>query len=134
VLLRKVKEVDPDIVVIVMTAYSSVDQAVEAMREGAFHYARKPFVLDEMLVLVEKGLETTRLTREMKALRASVSAPYSFDQIIGKSAPMREAKDLLEKVAASPASTVLLHGESGTGKDMAAKIIHFTSARASGCS
>jgi len=129
VLLRKLKELDPDILVIVMTAYSSVDQAVAAMKEGAFHYARKPFVLDEMMVLCEKGLETTRLKREMKALRASLSAPYSFDQIIGQSAPMREAKDLMERVAASPASTVLLHGESGTGKDMAAKIIHFTSAR-----
>jgi len=129
-LLRKIKELDSDIVVVVMTAYSSVDQAVQAMKEGAFHYARKPFVLEEMLVLCEKGLETTRLKREMKTLRASVAAPYSFDQIIGQSAPMREAKDLMAKVAASPASTVLLHGESGTGKDMAAKIIHFTSPRA----
>jgi two-component system, NtrC family, response regulator AtoC len=128
-LLRRLKEVDPDIVVIVMTAYSSVDQAVQAMKEGAFHYARKPFVLEEMMLLCEKGLETTRLKREMKTLRASLSAPYSFDQIIGQSAPMREAKDLMGKVAASPASTVLLHGESGTGKDMAAKIIHFTSPR-----
>ena len=128
-LLRKIKELDADVVVIVMTAYSSVDQAVAAMKEGAFHYARKPFVLDEMMVLCEKGLETTRLKREMKALRASLSEPYSFDRIIGQSGPMREAKDLMGKVAASPATTVLLHGESGTGKDMAAKIIHFTSPR-----
>jgi DNA-binding NtrC family response regulator len=129
-LLRKVKEIDPDIVVIVMTAYSSVDQAVQAMKQGAFHYARKPFVLEEMMVLCEKGLETTRLKREMKVLRESLSAPYSFDQIIGQSAPMKEAKEVMSKVAASSAATVLLHGESGTGKDMAAKIIHFTSPRA----
>ncbi len=128
-LLRKIKAVDPDIVVIVMTSYSSVDRAVQAMKEGAFHYARKPFVLDEMLVLCEKGLETTRLKREMKALRASLSAAYSFAQLVGQSAAMREAKDLMAKVAASPASTVLLHGESGTGKDVAAKIIHFASPR-----
>jgi two-component system, NtrC family, response regulator AtoC len=128
-LLRKIKEADLDIVVIVMTAYSSVDQAVQAMKEGAFHYARKPLVLDEMLVLCERGLETTRLKREMKALHATLSAPYSFDQIIGQSASMKQVKEQMRKVAASPASTVLLHGESGTGKDMAAKIIHFTSPR-----
>jgi DNA-binding NtrC family response regulator len=128
-LLRKVKQVEPEIVVIVTTAYSSIDQAVAAMKEGAFHYARKPFVLDEMLILVEKGLETTRLKREAKALRETISAPYSFDRLIGKSAPMLEAKGLMRTLAASPASTVLLHGETGTGKDMAAKTIHFNSAR-----
>ncbi len=128
-LLQQIKALDPDVVVIVMTANSSVEQAVEAMKQGAYHYARKPLILEELLVLVEKGLETTRLTREMKALRANLSAPYSFDRIIGESPAMREAKELMRKVATSPVSTVLLHGESGTGKDMAAKTIHFNSDR-----
>jgi len=128
-LLRQLKEAYAEVVVIMMTAHSSVSLVVEAMREGAFHYATKPFVLDELLMFVEKGLETTRLRREVKALVANQSEPYTFDRIIGDSPVMREAKELLRKIAGSPASTVLLLGESGTGKDLAAKVIHFNSGR-----
>jgi DNA-binding NtrC family response regulator len=102
------------------------------MRLGAYHYINKPFDLDEMLLLVEQALETTRLKREVRALRASQSEPYSFAKIIGQSGPMVEIKDLLAKIASSPASTVLLTGESGTGKDLAAKCIHYNSDRAAG--
>jgi two-component system, NtrC family, response regulator AtoC len=128
-LLRQLKEADAEVVVIMMTAHSSVDLVVEAMKQGAFHYTTKPFEIDELLVLVEKGLETTRLRREVKALVANQSEPYTFDRIIGDSPGMLEVKDLLRKIAGSPASTVLLLGESGTGKDLAAKAVHFNSAR-----
>ncbi|MBI3490857.1 MAG: sigma-54-dependent Fis family transcriptional regulator [Acidobacteria bacterium] len=128
--LKKIKESDADTLVILLTAYSTVDTAVEAMKHGAYHYANKPFNLDEIALLVEKALETTRLRREVRALRASQARPYSIDHIVGQSRPMTDVKALLQKVATSPASTVLLTGESGTGKDLAAKVLHYSSERA----
>jgi DNA-binding NtrC family response regulator len=128
--LRKMKEADPDTLAIMLTAMLSVDVAVAAMQAGAYHYVNKPFNLDEIAVLVEKALETTRLRREVRALRASQAQPYSVDRIVGQSDAIAEAKALLQKVAASPASTVLLTGESGTGKDLAAKVLHYASDRA----
>ena len=128
--LKRIKERTPDTLVILLTAYSSVDTAVEAMKHGAFHYANKPFNLDEITLLVEKALETTRLRREVRALRATQAQPYSFDRIVGQSQSLVTVKALLAKVAASPASTVLLTGESGTGKDLAAKVLHYNSSRA----
>src|SRR5256886_2963484 len=129
--LKRIKESDPETLVILLTAYSTVDTAVEAMKSGAYHYANKPFNLDEIALLVEKALETTRLRREVRALRASQARPYSIDHIVGHSRAMTDAKTLLQKVAVSPASTVLLTGESGTGKDLAAKVLHYASDRAS---
>src|SRR5690349_9032012 len=129
--LKQIKENDADTLVILLTAHSTVDMAVEAMKQGAFHYANKPFKLDEIALLVEKALETTRLRREVKALRASQAQPFSIDRIVGESRPIKEAKALLQKIASSPASTVLLTGESGTGKDLAAKVLHYASDRAS---
>ena len=131
-ILKDIKEQDPDIVVILMTAYSSIETAVQAIKAGAFDYADKPFDMDHMMVLVGKALETTRLRREVRALRARESEPYAFDAIIGESPAMVSIKRLLRKVAASPATTVLLTGESGTGKDLAAKVIHYNSDRAGG--
>ena len=128
--LRKVKERTPDLPVILMTAFSTIESAVEAMKLGAFHYVNKPFNLDEVLLLAEKALETVSLRREVVALRSSQGRDYSFDSIVGTSPAMTRAKDLLAKVAASPASTVLLTGETGTGKDLAAKAIHYNSSRA----
>src|ERR1700694_4744711 len=128
--LKRIKERDPDTLVILLTAYSNVDTAVEAMKQGAYHYANKPFNLDEIALLVEKALETTRLRREVRTLRASQAQPYHFDRIVGESLAVASMKALLQKVATSPASTVLLTGESGTGKDLAAKVLHYNSARA----
>jgi two-component system, NtrC family, response regulator AtoC len=128
--LKKIKEANADTLVILLTAFSSVDLAVEAMKGGAYHYANKPFNLDEIALLVEKALETTRLRREVRTLRASQAQPYSLDRIVGDSAAVAQLKGLLQKIAASPASTVLLTGESGTGKDLAAKVLHYSSDRA----
>ena len=129
--LKRIKERDPDTLVILLTAYSSIETAVEAIKQGAYHYVNKPFNLDEIALLVAKALETTQLRREVRALRASQAQPYSFDRIVGNSPPVAAVKALLQKVATSPASTVLLTGESGTGKDLAAKVIHYNSSRAS---
>src|SRR5215510_5546864 len=100
------------------------------MKQGAYHYANKPFDLDEISLLVAKALETTQLRREVRALRASQAQPYGFDRIVGEGSGVAAMKALLRKVATSPASTVLLTGESGTGKDLAAKVLHYNSARA----
>ena len=127
--LKALKASDPDVPVILLTAFSSIETAVEAMKQGAYHYANKPFNLDELALVVGKALETTRLRREVKQLRASRSEPYAVNRIVGDSATMERLKGLLQKVASSPASTVLLRGESGTGKDLAAKTIHFNSDR-----
>jgi DNA-binding NtrC family response regulator len=129
--LKRIKERDPDTLVILLTAYSSVETAVEAIKQGAYHYVNKPFNLDEIALLVEKALETTRLRREVRSLRATQAQPYGFERIVGEAPALAAVKALLKKVATSPASTVLLTGESGTGKDLAAKVIHYNSSRAS---
>jgi DNA-binding NtrC family response regulator len=129
-LLQKIKAEEPEALVILITAYSSVERAVAAMKQGAYHYVIKPFDPDEILILVAKALETTALRREIRALRATQAEPYAFDRLVGESKTMQAVKGFLRKVATSPASTVLLVGESGTGKDVAAKIIHFNSDRA----
>ncbi len=127
--LRRVKEVSPDTLVILMTAYSTVQNAVEAMQLGAYHYVNKPFNLDEVTLTVQKALETSRLRREVRNLRTSQGREYGFDAIIGASPAMVEAKQLLARIAASPASTVLITAETGTGKDLAAKAVHYNSSR-----
>jgi len=129
--LKQIKEHHADTLVILLTAHQSVELAVEAMKHGAYHYANKPFNLDEISMLVTKALETTELRREVKSLRESQAQPYSFDRIVGEGSSVKAVKALLKKVAGSPASTVLLTGESGTGKDLAAKVLHYNSSRAS---
>jgi two-component system, NtrC family, response regulator AtoC len=128
--LRKIKEQSPETLVILMTAFSTVENAVEAMKLGAYHYVNKPFNLDEVALLVEKALETSQLRREVRALRSSQSKDYGIDAIIGDSPAMASVKGLITRVASSRASTVLLTGETGTGKDLAAKAIHYGSDRA----
>ena len=130
-ILRQVKEQTPETLVILMTAFSTVESAVEAMKLGAYHYVNKPFNLDEVALLVEKALETSSLRREVRALRSSQGRDYSIDAIIGASPVMTTIKSLIARVAKSPASTVLLTGETGTGKDLAAKALHYNSDRAS---
>jgi two-component system response regulator AtoC len=128
--LKQIRQVDPDVLVILLTAYASVETAVEAMKLGAYHFMNKPFDLEALAALVEQALETTRLRREVRQLRANQAEPYSLDRMVGESPQLREFKALVKRVAASPTSTVLLTGESGTGKDLTAKILHYSSARA----
>jgi DNA-binding NtrC family response regulator len=128
--LKTIKQTNPETLVILLTGFSTVDMAVEAMKAGAYHYANKPFNLDEIALLVDKALETTQLRREVRSLRATQAQPYSPDRIVGESHTIVQLKTLLKKIAASPASTVLLTGESGTGKDLAAKVLHYSSDRA----
>ena len=127
--LRKIKEAAPDTPVVFMTAFSTVENAVEAMKLGAYHYVHKPFNLDDVAALVEKAIETGRLRREVRTYRTTQGREFGFEAIIGESGAMVAAKDLLARIALSPASTVLLTGETGTGKDLAAKAIHYNSDR-----
>ena len=130
--LRELKRIDPDALVVLLTSLVSVETAVEAMTLGAFHFANKPFDVDEVAATVARALETTRLRREVRQLRENAARPYSLRAIVGESAPMEDLRQMVAKVAASPASTVLLTGESGTGKDLVAKTVHYSSARAAG--
>jgi DNA-binding NtrC family response regulator len=128
--LRELKALDPDVLVILLTSFVNVETAVEAMKLGAYHFANKPFNLDDVASTVRRALETTRLRREVKQLRDNEARPYSLRAIVGQSLLMESLRQLVAKIAASPASTVLLMGESGTGKDLVAKVVHYNSARA----
>ncbi len=129
--LRQIRGEDPDQVVVVITAYSSIEGAIEAMREGAFHYIPKPFKNEEVVETIRKGLEQRRLARENKTLREQLRQRYAFDNIIGKSKPMQKVFDLV-RLAAPSKSNILILGESGTGKELVAKAIHHHSRRSGG--
>jgi DNA-binding NtrC family response regulator len=128
--LEKVKELDEEIIVIMVTAHGGLETAVNAMRLGAFDYINKPFNLDEMAIVIKKALETSDLRREVARLRTEHSKKFGLPEIIGTSRHMVNLIDMMEKVAKSDASTVLIQGESGTGKELVAKYIHYKSARA----
>jgi two-component system, NtrC family, response regulator PilR len=128
-LLRRAKERNPLAPVIMITAYGSVKQAVEALRMGALDYIVKPFDIEELKIIVAHGLEERKLREENVLLKKTFRESASFDNIIGKSKPMHEIFSLIEKTANTD-STVLITGESGTGKEMAARAIHAHSPRA----
>ncbi len=117
-----------DAPVIVMTAYGTIKDAVEAMKLGAFDYITKPFALDEFLLLVERALEIKRLKEENIRLKKDLNKCYCAPNIIGESAEMKKVFSLIEKVSVSDA-TVLILGESGTGKELVATTIHYQSKR-----
>lgn len=126
--LRYVKENYPEIPVIVITAYGSISQAVEALKAGALDYIVKPFDVEELKILVSRALERKRLEQENLLLKRDLKEKYKFENMIGKSRLMQEIYLLIEKVASTD-STVLITGESGTGKEMAARAIHNLSRR-----
>jgi len=131
-LLREILAQHPDVPVILMTAYSTVETAVEAIKLGAFDYLNKPFNQDELVLQIHKALETSRLRREVHALRRQQEERYGLSSIVGSSPAMQEVFRMVNKVGRSAASTVLITGESGTGKDLVAKPIHYASDRAGG--
>src|ERR671912_2177251 len=94
-LLKRIKEFDHDVLVILLTAYASVDTAVEAMKQGAYHFANKPFNLDEVAATVERALEATRLRREVRQYRANAARPYSLHRIVGDSVEIRSLRSLI---------------------------------------
>ncbi|MFY9552071.1 MAG: sigma-54 dependent transcriptional regulator [Thermoanaerobaculia bacterium] len=126
--LRDILRRDPDAVVVIVTAYSSIEGAIEAMREGAFHYIPKPFQNDEVLLTLRKGSEARRLTEENRRLREELSQRYGLGRIVGKSAGMQKVFELV-RLAGPSRSTILVEGESGTGKELVARAIHTHSPR-----
>jgi len=127
--LREVKDINPEIDVVIMTAYSSVETAVSAMKAGALDYLTKPIDLDELVLLIERIAERRTLVRENRVLKIALSKQkITTDQIIYKSFTMEELVNLAGRVATSRA-TVLIQGESGTGKELLARLIHALSPR-----
>jgi two-component system response regulator PilR (NtrC family) len=126
--LKHIRETRPDVPVVMITAYGSVQQAVEALKAGALDYVVKPFDVEELKIIVARGLAERRLRQENVRLKRDLKERYSFENMIGKSRSMQEIYTLIEKVAGTD-STVLVTGESGTGKEMAARAIHFQSDR-----
>jgi len=129
--LEHVRKHYPHIPVLIMTAYGSIDGAVEAMKCGAFDYITKPFANDELLLSVQKAMHLARAARENRLLRESLADKFGKHQIIGKSKAMREVLTMVERVAQTR-STVLITGESGTGKELIARAIHYSSPRKDG--
>ena len=127
-LLKIARKEHPQMAVIMVTAYGSVETAVEAMKQGAFDYVTKPFKVDELLITVQRALEYTNALRENVDLKAQLEARYRFENIIAESPAMRKVCEMIEKVAATD-TTVLIQGESGTGKELVAKAIHAYSKR-----
>ena len=127
-LLEQIKKSDPDLPVIMMTAHGSVDKAVEAMQKGAYSYILKPFDNERLILYVKKAIAMYQVVKENRRLRDAVVSQYRFGNIIGKSKPMRDVFETIQKVAPSGA-TILIEGDSGTGKELVAKSIHFNSPR-----
>ncbi len=126
--LKKIKALSPETIVIMITAYASADTAIKAMKEGAYDYITKPFKIEEIKLIIKNALEKKNLQKENILLKQVVRDRYHFDNILGQSQKMLALYDLLEKV--SPTKTnILITGESGTGKELAAKAIHYNSPR-----
>jgi len=128
--LEKVKEMDEDILVIMVTALGVLETAVKAMQMGAYDYINKPFNLDELAIVIRKALETGELKKEVAQIRSENSRKYGSKSLIGNSKHMKNVIAMVDKIAKSDASTVLVQGESGTGKELVAKAVHYESARA----
>ncbi len=129
--LRAIRASDPEATVILVTAFATIETAVEAIKEGAFDYLPKPFSADQLKVCVERALEQRRLREENRRLLEQLTATYRFDNIIGRSLPMIQVFETIKKVAKSEAN-ILIIGETGTGKELIARSLHVNSRRAAG--
>jgi len=129
-LLRRIKEHRPDVVVIMITGDVIVDNTISALRGGAYDFISKPISLEELRITIRNGIEARQLRRELDQVRKERLQEFAFEQIVGQSPAMQKMLSLAAKVAESEVSSVLLQGESGTGKDLVAKAIHYGSRRA----
>jgi two-component system NtrC family response regulator len=127
-LLRQIKEKSPDLPVVMMTAYGTVEKAVEAMQLGAFNFVLKPFQNETVKQIIRNAVSIYKVLKENRRLVEALESRYRFDNIIGKSKSMLAVFDIIQKVAHTKA-TVLITGESGSGKELIAKAIHFNSPR-----
>lgn len=130
--LAHIRELEPELPVVMLTAYGDVQNAVAAMKLGALDYLLKGFDLEEFLLVVQRALETSAMSRELRQLRRERSDNYHFNYLVGYSDGMRNVFDMVAKVARSDTASVLITGESGTGKEVVAHAIHEQSQRASG--
>jgi two-component system response regulator AtoC len=122
--LREVQKAGMDATLIMMSAYGTVDTAIEAMKSGAYDYISKPFKPDEIILTLKKAEERERLRRENERLRREVRSQYSFENIVSKNEKMQKLFDVIRKVAPYK-STILIIGESGTGKELVARALHY---------
>ena len=127
--MQQLKLIERTLPVIMVTAFASVESAVEAMKQGAYEYITKPFKNDEVLVVLQNAIRARQLEEEVKSLRKALKDKYRFENIVGKNIHMQEVYSLIEQTAPSK-STILIQGESGTGKELVAKAIHTNSTRA----
>jgi len=130
-LLEEANRVAPLTPVIIITAFGTIESAIKAMKMGAYDYITKPFQMDELLLTVNKALETRLLKKEVFRLRKEIESRYDFHQLIGKSPSMQKIYDLIERISDN-SSNVLITGESGTGKELVAKAIHYNGVRKEG--
>jgi DNA-binding NtrC family response regulator len=129
-LLGRLRAADPECLVIMMTAHGGVDTAVRAMKLGAHDYVSKPFDVEELKLTIRKALETRTLRREVARFQVEAAQGSALDDLVGVSRAVADLKGLIRRIAQSEATTVLLQGESGTGKDLVARVIHYASQRA----
>jgi two-component system response regulator AtoC len=122
--LQKIKEIFPEIGVVMITAFGDIETAVSAMKAGAFDFVSKPINLDQLLMVIKKGLDSDRLNREVLQLKRQMDPEVGFDYIMGESPGMKRVYDVVKQVAKSDTTTVLIEGESGVGKEMIARLIH----------
>jgi DNA-binding NtrC family response regulator len=128
--LRQVREIDPLLQVIVITAFGDVTSAVDAMKLGACDFLRKPYEMEDIVLAVQSAGQTFRQASELDLYRRQAWRQFSGEEIIGRSGPMRQVRELIEKVVRSKATSVLITGESGTGKELVARAIHYRGDRA----
>ncbi len=127
--LEKIKKDNQDAIIIMITAYGDIRTAVKTIKIGAYDFVEKPFNMDKIKILLDKALETSSLRKEVHQFRTQLSRKYGFKNVIGKSNEMVKVLELVKKVSKSDATTIFLHGESGTGKDLIAKVIHYEDRR-----